>query len=290
VLTSEFGASGLTVSKVGFGAGHLGNLSEAESGALLNGALDAGVTLFDAARSYGEEQIARALSHRRREFVLSTKGGYGVPGVPDWTGEAIRRGVELALRTLRTEWIDVFHLHSCPLETLQREEILRACEDVARSGKVRAMAYSGENDALAFAIRSGKFASVQCSVNLFDQRMVLDGQLREARERGLGVIGKRPVGNAPWRFETEPHEHYAHAYWLRWRAMELDAGGLSWLEYALRYAAFAPGVSSVIVGTGSLSHLRENLALVERGPLPPELVHRARDAFKNHDRDWVGQV
>jgi aryl-alcohol dehydrogenase-like predicted oxidoreductase len=284
-----FGSTGLTVSSVGFGAGHLEKLGAAECSALLNAAVDAGITLFDAARSYGEAQLAGALAHRRSELVLSTKGGYGVEGVPDWTGETLRRGVERALRTLRTDWIDIFHLHSCPLETLQKDELLRACEDVARSGKVRVVAYSGENEALAFAVASGRFASVQTSVNLFDQRG-LDLQVREAAQRGLGVIGKRPIGNAPWRFAQEPVGNYAHAYWLRWRAMGLSPEPGNWLEFAARFAAFAPGVSSVIFGTGSLPHLRELLAAVEKGPLSPETLSRARAAFAQHDQGWVGQI
>ena len=59
-----------------------------------------GVNLIDTARGYGlsEERIGRHLAHRRQDFLLSTKVGYGVEGLPDWTYDCIVGGVERALR------------------------------------------------------------------------------------------------------------------------------------------------------------------------------------------------
>lgn len=70
-------------------------VSEAEAGYLLNEALDLGVNLIDTARGYGlsEELIGRHLAHRRHEFVLPTKVGYGIAGVPDWTNACALRPV-----------------------------------------------------------------------------------------------------------------------------------------------------------------------------------------------------
>jgi aryl-alcohol dehydrogenase-like predicted oxidoreductase len=289
-MKRAFGTTGLEVSLLGFGAGHVGgdDLSEDQAGTLLNAVLDLGVTLIDTARGYGqsEERIGRHLAHRRDDFVLSTKGGYGVDGVQDWTGEVIRRGIEQALRTMRTDRIDIFHLHSCPLETLRHEDILSALEEAKRQGQIRCIAYSGENDALEWAAGSGRFDSVQCSVNLFDQR-ALWGVLPGAR--GLGVIAKRPIANAAWQFGDQPHGQYAEAYWRRMKAMNLGPN-IDWLELAIRFSAFAPGVSSIIVGTGKLQHFKHNLELLARGPLPDAEVQRWRSAFEAHDQGWIGQV
>ena len=113
-----FGTTGLTVPALGLGAGQVGDarLDEAGAARLLGGALDLGVTLLDTARSYGlsEERIGRHLAHRRGEFLLSTKVGYGVEGVADWTGPAVARGIDEALGRLRTDVIDLVFLHSCP--------------------------------------------------------------------------------------------------------------------------------------------------------------------------------
>ena len=62
----------------------------------------------------------------RSEFVLSTKVGYGVPGISDWTCDCIVAGVDAARDRLRTDVIDIVHLHSCPLATLQNEDVVRA--------------------------------------------------------------------------------------------------------------------------------------------------------------------
>jgi aryl-alcohol dehydrogenase-like predicted oxidoreductase len=299
--TRAYGKTGLTVSVLGFGAGQIGedspgegSLDEKGAARLLGEVLDLGVTLVDTARSYGlsEERIGRHLAHRRGDFVLSTKGGYGVDGVADWTGEVITRGIEDALRRLRTDWIDVFHLHSCPRDVLERGEVTRALEDARSQGKIRVAAYSGDNDALAWAARSEVFGAIQCSLNVSDQD-ALASSIPAAAERGLGVIAKRPIANAAWRFAERPAGDYAEVYWERLRAMQLDRGGIDWPDYALRFSAYAPGVSSVIVGTKRIEHLRANAELVARGALPGALVDAARAAFERCAREaggWPGEV
>lgn len=288
-----FGNSGLEASVLGFGAGHIGGpeLGEKEVDALLGGLLDLGVNLIDTARSYGlsEERIGRHLSHRRHEFVLSTKGGYGVDGVADWTGEVISRGIDAALARMKTDHIDIFFLHSCPADTLTHDDILGALDGARAQGKIRVAAYSGENEALDAAIATSAFGAVQCSVNLCDQRS-LDGAIPRAAERGVGVLGKRAVANSAWRFAERPTGQYAEVYWDRLKAMELDPGSTEWLELALRFSAFAPGVSCVLVGTRNLDHLRANAAIVEKGLLPESEIRRIRDAFRTKDAGWFGQV
>src|SRR5512147_1360728 len=102
----SFGRTGLTVPVLGFGAMQLGDprIDGPEAGRVLNAVVDAGITLIDTARADGlsEERIGRYLAHRRADFILSTKVGYGVAGVPDWTHECILRGVDAARDRLRT--------------------------------------------------------------------------------------------------------------------------------------------------------------------------------------------
>ncbi len=288
-----YGSTGLKVSALGFGAGHIGSpqMSEEEAGTLLNRAVDRGITLIDTARGYGlsEERTGRHLSWRRGDFVLSSKGGYGVEGVPDWSAECILRGVEQALERLQTEHIDIFHLHSCPRKTLERPELWEALEQVKNQGWVRIVAYSGENADLAYALERTPVGGAQTSVNLFDQRSLNDN-LPLALQKGIGVIAKRPVGNAPWRFSERPVGDYAEVYWERMKAMRLELGALDPLEYSLRFSTFAPGVSSAILGTGSLEHLEAAIRAVEKGPLPLEEVTLIRARFAELGADWEGQV
>jgi aryl-alcohol dehydrogenase-like predicted oxidoreductase len=293
MMRRALGNTGLRVSALGFGAGPVGNpeLSESDAATLLHGVLDAGINLLDTAPSYGlsEERIGRHLAGRRQEFLLSTKCGYGVPGVEDWTGPCITQGVELALRRLRTDVLDLVHFHSCPVDILERPGVVEALTRAVEQGKVRVAAYSGDNAPLEWALHSGKFGSVQLSVNVFDQR-ALERALPLASERGVGVIAKRPLGNAPWRFHERPGAPDIATYWDRMRAMGLDTGGMDWSELALRFAAFVPGVASCIVGTTRLENLRRNVQALEQGPLPHGLNEHIRGAFRHHGREWDGLI
>ncbi len=289
----SFGTTGLTVSALGFGAGQIGSaaMDEDDVATLLNAVLDSGITLIDTARGYGlsEERIGRHLSQRRQDYVLSTKVGYDIPGYPDWTGRTVAAGVDAALARLRTDYLDIVHLHSCPLDVLERGDVVEALNAAVAAGKVRVAAYSGDNEPLEWAAQSGRFGSLETSVNICDQQVIERG-LALAQQRGLGVIAKRPVANAPWRFSERPVGDYAEIYWERWRAMGLQPGDLEWQELALRFTAYLSGVHTCIVGTGSLDHLRHNVALAARGPLPEATVAAVRAAFQVHDHNWVGQV
>jgi aryl-alcohol dehydrogenase-like predicted oxidoreductase len=287
-----YGRTGLVVSALGLGAGQLGDarLTEAEAEALLLGALDAGVSLLDTAPSYGlsEPRIGRILGARRGEAVISTKLGYGVEGVPDWTGPCITAGVDQALRILRTDHLDIAHLHSCPRAVLEAGEVVDALVRARESGKVRAIAYSGENEDLAYALESGRFDGLMASLNPFEQR-VADRIL--PRLDGRGFIAKRPVANHPWRFEARPVGDYCEPYWLRMQAMGLaPPEGMGWGEFALRFTLSVPGVASAIVGTSRLAHLRENVAWAARGPLPAEVIAAWAERFRDRDDGWTGQV
>jgi aryl-alcohol dehydrogenase-like predicted oxidoreductase len=300
-MMRRLGQTGLMVSAVGLGAGRIGgdSTSDADVDRLVSAALDAGVNLFDSARSYGESEarLGRALRGRRERAVLSTKIGYGIPGTEDWTGRCIEQGVDAALERFGTDCIDICHFHSCPLEVLRRGDVLEALSRAVSAGKVRAAAYSGENDALEWAVASGAFAVVQCSVSVVDQG-VLSGAVARASERGLGVLAKRPLGNAPWRFSSRPAEGDVAEAWERFQAMQLSGGDLAsvetlaqdWADRFARFAAHAPGVSSILVGTASAEHLLAAVAAVARGPLSAEEAGAFRAAYARKGAGWGGRI
>jgi aryl-alcohol dehydrogenase-like predicted oxidoreductase len=272
--------------RLGLGCGGIGDagIGERDVEALLLGAVDLGVTLFDAARSYGlaEERLGRHLASRRDAVILSTKGGYGAEGADDWTASAVARGIDQALARLRTDRIDVFHLHSCPLDVLRRGDLLDALDRARDAGKIRVAAYSGDNEALAWAVASGRFGSVQCSVNVFDQHALVEA-VPLAAARGLPVIAKRPLGNAAWANDGD-------AYAERHRAMRLDPAPLAWPELALRFTAYAPGVACAVVGTTRLDHLRDAVRHVAAGPLSAAMAGRIRGSFAAAGVGWPGRV
>ena len=287
-----FGSTGLDVSVVGLGAGQIGeaDVTEAQASALLNGALDLGVTLVDTALSYGasEERIGRHLHGRRDAFVLSSKGGSGVPDQEDWTPASLRAGLEQSLRRTRSERIDVYFLHSCPVEVLRRGDLQDTLDDAVAAGAVGVAGYSGDNEALAYAASSGRFGALECSVNVVDRwnlHHVLGGV------PALGVVAKRPIANAPWRFAERPTGHYAELYWERLRELavepqDLGGAGLGWSELALRFSAYAPGVHTAIVGTANPANLAADVAAAVRGPLPAEVLASLDVAWARVGQDW----
>ena len=287
------GLAGLEVTALGFGAMHINDerTSEAEAGRLLNAVLDLGVNLIDTARGYGlsEERIGRHLSHRREDFVLSTKVGYGIPGVQDWTYDCIIAGVDAALGRMRCEVIDIVHLHSCPLHVLQQGDVVRALEDCKQRGKMRVAAYSGDNAELEWAMDSGRFGSVQTSISICDQQSIAE-RLPRMQSAGMGVIAKRPLAGAVWKQASRPEAYAEGIYWDRWHAMGIDPQGLDWTTLALRFVAHLPGVTSCIVGTSNLAHFQRNLDIVQEGPLEPDLQRHIMESFQLQGAHWAGLI
>lgn len=290
--TNAFGGTGLTVSVLGLGAGQVGasDLGESEAAAVLNTALDLGITLIDTADCYGlsEERIGRHLRGRRDEFVLSSKCGHDVPGTEDWTPENVRASVERSLRRLQTDRIDILHLHSCTRDRLADGSLADTMDDLVSAGKVRFVAYSGENEHLVAAIESGRFASVETSVNIADQ-WSLHHALPLAQERGMGVIAKRPIANAMWKYADRPDGAYGDVYWDRLQELAYDLGDDP-LAVALRFSAFAPGVCAAIMGTAKVDNLRKAVATVEQGPLDDDHLATIERRWAEVGQDFDGQV
>src|SRR5260370_31057415 len=145
-----------TGSEVGFGlwtisTGWWGNFTRSEATALMHRAFDLGVTLFDAADTYGnglsEELIAEAFPTQRGEIVIATKVGYdfvhhgnerrGQREIPqDFSPEAIRRATDAALTRLRTDRIDLLQLHNIRMEQVDDDSVWEALMDLQQAGKI----------------------------------------------------------------------------------------------------------------------------------------------------------
>jgi len=151
----------LRVSEVGFGlwtisTGWWGQFTEGEAIALMHKAFDLGVTLFDAADTYGnglsEELIAKAFPNQRDEIVIATKVGYdfvthgetrgrGQREIPqDFSPEAIVRATDAALKRLQTDHIDLLQLHNIRMEQIYDDAVWTTLEKLRDCGKIR---YSG---------------------------------------------------------------------------------------------------------------------------------------------------
>ena len=147
----------IAVSEVGFGlwttsTGWWGDFTDDQAVELMHEALDLGVTLFDAADTYGngrsEEQLGRAFASRRSEVVYSTKFGYdfytfagerkGQQEIPhDFSPRFVRYALEQSLTRLRTDVIDIYSIHNAHLSEIENDELFALLEDFTSEGKIR---------------------------------------------------------------------------------------------------------------------------------------------------------
>jgi aryl-alcohol dehydrogenase-like predicted oxidoreductase len=294
----QLGKTDMRVSVLGFGGAEIG-FEEATPETvtqLLNGALDAGLNLIDTAECYvnSEEMIGQAVAGRRKDFYLFTKCGHPEDmSREDWRPESLLRSIERSLRRLRTDRLDLIQLHSCSEQELRKGDVSAALEEARKRGWTRYVGYSGDGAAARYAVECGRFDTLQTSVSIADQE-ALERALPLARQRQMGVIAKRPIANAVWRYSQAPENTYVLPYWERLKKLDYDflrgdpkaAAGT-----ALRFTLSVPGVHTAIVGTTKPGRWRENAELLAAGPLPAEAVERIRARWRQvADASWVGQV
>lgn len=104
------------------------------------------------------------------------------------------------------------------------------------------------------------------------------------------MLAKRPLANGAWRHASAPEAPDVRSYWERSRALAIDPAPLSWPELCVRFAVFAAGVTSALVGTSRVAHLAEAVAAVAAGPLDGALRARVDDALKNLGAHWPGVI
>lgn len=215
--STTLGRSGLVVSRVGLGCNNLGRpgaATESQEGTdrVIGAALDAGITFFDVADTYGgtpglsEERLGAALGKRRSEVVVATKFGMDMRGVngPDFDARGSRRyirtAVEASLRRLGTDWIDLYQFHT-PDPRTPIEETMSALDDLVREGKVRYLGHSNragwqiaEAEYVARELGVERFVSAQNHYNLTDRRAELE-VLPASRAFDIGVLPYFPLAN-----------------------------------------------------------------------------------------------
>ena len=291
----RLGRSGLVVSAVGLGCNNLGRpgaATESQRGSdrVVRAALDAGITFFDVADTYGatpglaEERLGKALGARRADVVVATKFGMDVGGVngPDFGARGSRRyirtAVEASLRRLGTDWIDLYQFHTPDPET-PIDETLSALDDLVREGKVRYLGHSNRSgwqiaqaEYVARELGVERFVSAQNNYNLTDRRAELE-VLPASREFGIGVLpyfplanglltGKYASGSAPEGSRlSRTRQHLledAVSPALRAYSEFAAARGVSEVTVAIGWLLAQSPVASVIAGATSVEQVAAN--------------------------------
>lgn len=296
----RYGKTDMTTSVVGFGSSEIGfeGAEQTTVETLLNEALDTGLNIIDTAECYvdAEEKIGKAVGHRRDDYYLFTKCGHashtGID-LPDWSAELIRASIDNSLRRLKTDHVDMIHLHSCGRDVLEQGDVVKELLAARDAGKTRYVGYSGDSVTARYALEMGVFDSLQTSVNFADQESI-ELTLPYCVEHGIGVVAKRPVANVAWRNgDREPDSGYAMTYWRRLQKLRyafLNRPLPETLEIALRFTLAQPGVCTMIVGTKNPARWAANAASVAKGPLPTDEIAAIRARWTEvREPDWVGQ-
>jgi aryl-alcohol dehydrogenase-like predicted oxidoreductase len=296
--TRRLGRTGADVTILGYGAmelrgvAHASAIVDSAAGRLLNEVLDGGINLIDTSIDYGrsEELIGRYLGHRREEYFLASKCGCLLGSPPagakppfphDWSAANVRAGIEQSLRRLDTDHLDLVQVHMSPsraqMEAGQTIETLMAMRD---EGKTRFIGMSGILPNLPDHIAMGIFDVFQIPYSVVQREH--EDLITAAAQAGAGTLirggvarggpaedkswAQRPLGLPPGEGQR------------RWDSAALDdvLGGMPRHEFVLRFTLSHPDLSSTIVGTSNPEHLRANLAIAAKGPLPADLYEQVK--------------
>lgn len=301
----SLGTSGLQVSVVGLGCNNFGGrLDVAATRAVVDAAIDAGVTLLDTADIYGgrgasEAALGAVLEGRWDQVVLATKFGhqradmgYGPAAGAKGGRKYLRHAVEQSLKRLRTDHIDLLQLHT-PDPVTPIAETLAALDELVTAGKVRYLGHSNFTgwqiaDAAHVAAEGGftPFISAQNHWSLLERGV--EAEVTPAAEHfGLGVLPYFPLANGlltgkvrrgqpvPANSRLAGRDGYLTEEKLD-RVEELakwgSEAGRSLLEIAFGALAAQPGCASVIAGATSAEQIRANVAAGEWIPTAEELA------------------
>ncbi|MBE0609567.1 MAG: aldo/keto reductase [Dehalococcoidia bacterium] len=295
----SLGRTGVKVSNLCLGCMMFGGkTTPADSAAIIDRALDAGINFLDTANVYSigrsEEATGEALKRngKRNEVVLATKvhGKMG-PGPNDMnnTRRHIIEQCEASLRRLQTDWIDLYQIHR-PQSDMPIDETLRAMDDLVRSGKVR---YIGTSTFAAWQLVESLWASKEYGLNRFvceqppynllDRRIERE-LLPMAQSYGIGTIPWSPLAGGlltgKYSRDAQPPEdsRYANmdanpmyrrrmndAIWDVIEGLEAIAKekGVSLSQLSLAWVMQQPGVTSPIIGPRTMEQVEDNLKAVD---------------------------
>ncbi len=299
--TTQLGTEGPAVSAVGLGCNNFGGRVDLDgTRAVVDAALDVGITLFDTADTYGngggsEELLGEVLEGRREQVVLATKFAGQMPGDDTEARGArgyIREAIDASLRRLRTDYVDLYQYH-VPDGVTPLVETLGALDELVGEGKVRYVGHSNlspeqveEADRVSIENRFVRPVSAQNKYSLLE-REVEDDLIPVCRRLGVGVLPYFPLASGLLtgkyrRGEARPEgtrlfgrdEVFTDETFDKLEALERFARerGIGLLDVAIGGLAAQPAVVSVIAGATKPEQVRANAAAGEWEPSDADMA------------------
>lgn len=294
--TRPLGKTGLQVTELALGglfvSSYGGEYDQAK--AAIDRALELGVNYVDTAPGYGnsEEVLGKALEGVKAPYILSTKlGGRPQPFKPQ-DRDGLMKSVEESLRLLKRDHIDILMIHE-PDRPGQYDwwadpvhfdgPVMDVLADLKRQGIIRFIGLGGTTVyELPHVINTGRFDVVLTAFNysLLWREATIE-VLPAAKKQGMGIIIGSPLqqGALARRYDEEV-QHGAR--WLssprraQYKALYafLDELGLPLSEVGLRFVISNPDISCTLMGARSRQEVEQNVAAVEKGPLPADVLKR----------------
>jgi aryl-alcohol dehydrogenase-like predicted oxidoreductase len=307
------------VSVVGLGTWQLGagwgEVSEREALAVLDAAVESGVTFFDTADVYGdgrsEQLIGRFLTDQPDlPVTVATKMGRRVAQLPEnYTLSNFRAWTERSRRNLDVDQLDLVQLHCPPTSVYSQDQVYDALDTLVDDGAIAAYGVSVEtcDEALTAISRRGT-ATVQIILNAF-RRKPLDDVLPAARKAGVGIIARVPLASGllsgryttSTRFAENDHRNYnrhgeSFDVGETFSGVDFETGVTAAAEFsrlvadhlgdsitpaqaALAWVVQQPGVTTVIPGARSVEQARANAAAGELVALGEEFLQAVTDLY-----------
>lgn len=296
----QLGRSGLTVSVVGLGCNNFGGrIDFDQSAAVINTAIDNGITFFDTADIYGgqggsETFMGEILKGRREEIILASKFGMdmGTGDIARGSRSYIRKAIEGSLRRLQTDYLDLYQFHQ-PDPFTPIAETLSALDELVKEGKVRYVGSSNfagwqiaEADFLASEMTKERFISAQNHYSLLEREV--EKEVVPACEHfGIGLLPFYPLASGVLTGKFKRNEEPAAGTRMASRKEELDNTNWDLVEALTEYArsrnsdllslaiaglAAKPAVASVIAGATKPEQVISNVKAVELKITADDLV------------------
>lgn len=307
-----FGKSGVEASVVGFGVWtvstpwwHASNEKLKDRGynlALMQKALDAGITLFDTADTYGnglgESILKDALGHRRDEICISTKFGYEWKATPigerkgqveqpqNFDPDFVRKGLEGALERLGTDRIDLWMLHNAKMSHIEKDDTFALLEQFKKEGKIRAYGVSlgpaiGWEPEGVKAMQTRKLDGLMMIYNMLEQdpgRRLMD----VAEQTDCGLLVRVPHSSGmlegaytkDTKFDASDHRAHRKRVWLEQGLQKLDQlsfltqDGRKIAQVALQYILAHKSITSTLPNI----YNEEQLETFAAAPATPALT------------------
>ena len=320
----NLGETGMRVSAISLGTWAFGSewgaVSDEESFAALNTAIDLGVNFLDTADVYGdgrsERLIGRLLEERSEdEIFVATKAGRRLDphAAEGYSYDNLSRFVERSLANLRLEAIDLLQLHCPPTEVYRQDETFEALDRLQKAGKVKNYGVSVEKvEEARLALDYPGVKTVQIIFNIFRQRPI-EEFFPLAEEKNIGVIARVPLASgllsgkmsADREFDSDDHRSFnregqAFDRGETFSGVDFETGlraaeelkalvpeGYTLAQLALRWILMHPAVSCAIPGAKRQDQAEDNVAAAEMPPLSEETLESVRQIYDNYVRPEV---